>query len=183
LVLERAGIAFRRDPADLDEDVLKARYRHTESADTVALALSEAKAGAVSKRHPGAWVIGADQMLVCDGRRFDKPKDKAEARAHLLALRGRSHDLISAVCAVQDGAVAWRHVERTTMTMIPFSDAFLEKYLQDAGSEVLDSVGAYRLEGPGARLFSEIDGDYFTILGLPLLPLLAFLREAGVIEV
>lgn len=184
MILERAGIPFVRDPADVDEDALKTEFRRrNEPVESAALALSQAKALHVSKRRPGAFVIGADQMLVCGGRWFDKPKDKNEARDHLLAMRGRSHELISGVCVARDGGVLWNHVETTVMTMIPFGDGFLKSYLEEAGPEVLESVGAYRLEGAGARLFARIEGDYFTILGLPLLPLLAFLREAGVIAV
>ncbi len=151
------------------------------SASETALALAEAKAHAVSGRHNDAWVIGADQMLVCEGRWFDKPADKNEALTHLKTLRGRGHDLISAVCVAKNHEIDWRHVESTHLTMLDLSDAFFEDYLAKAGPEVLESVGAYRLEGVGAQLFSKIEGDYFTILGLPLLPLLAYLREAELI--
>jgi septum formation protein len=120
-------------------------------------------------------------MLVCDGAWFDKPADAQEARGQLLALRGRRHELVSAVCVMRDGETLWHRVERPALTMRAFSEAFLDDYLARAGSDVLGSVGAYRLEKIGIQLFQRIEGDYFAILGLPLLPLLEFLREHGVI--
>jgi len=144
--------------------------------------LARAKAEAVARRHPGALVIGADQILESDGRWFEKPKDAADAAATLKALAGRTHRLISAVAVSRDDGTAWEHVETARLTMRRLSDADIGRYLKDAGPAVLESVGAYRLEGIGARLFTAIDGDYFTILGLPLLPLLGFLRAASAID-
>ena len=183
LVLERAGLTFKRAPAHVDETAIKQKCRDQgDNVQTTAMALAQAKAQAINPQYPGAWIIGADQMLVCDGRWFDKPVDMAEARSHLRALRGKTHELISAICVVRDDHVVWQDVSRAQLTMISFSDDFLENYLDRSGPEVLESVGVYRLEGLGPQLFSKIDGDYFTILGLPLLPLLAFLREADVVN-
>ncbi|MGY8990427.1 MAG: Maf family protein [Rhodospirillales bacterium] len=191
LVLERAGLTFKRDPADIDESIIKQHYQDQEKdapnlalnhAEAAAQALANAKALAISPRHPTAQVIGADQMLVCNGRWFDKPANLSEAREHLKALRGQTHELISAICIAVNDKIVWQHVESTQLTMLSFSDAFLETYLERSGSEVLESVGVYRLEGLGPQLFSEIDGNYFAILGLPLLPLLSYLRDIGVID-
>jgi septum formation protein len=124
-------------------------------------------------------VIGADQVLNLGGRIFDKPASAHEARRHLLELRGRSHILETAVCCAAADNIVWRHLGRATLTMRMFSDAFLDDYLSRTGSDVLTSVGGYRLESLGAQLFDAVEGDYFTILGLPLLPLLDFLRRQG----
>ncbi|MCC7046665.1 MAG: Maf-like protein [Alphaproteobacteria bacterium] len=181
-LLRRAGVAVAIEPARLDESEIKASMRaQGATAAAVADALAEAKAGRVAGRHAGALVIGADQMLTCDGRWYDKPADRAAARRQLLEMRGRPHELISALCVVRDGTCLWRHRETATMAMRAFSEAFLDDYLDKAGQEVLESVGAYRLEGPGIQLFQRIDGDFFAILGLPLLPLLAYLRAEGVV--
>jgi septum formation protein len=119
--------------------------------------------------------------LECDGILFDKPSDLAAARSQLMALRGREHRLLSAVVLVRDGERVWHHVDRATLTVRDFSTDFLDRYLRSAGDTALSSVGAYQLEGVGAQLFAAIDGDYFTILGLPLLPLLDILREQGIL--
>ena len=181
-LLCNAGIEVIRDPAAIDEDSVKESFRYrNELASQAAMALAELKAQQVSQRHKDALVIGADQMLQCGGIWFDKPPDLDHARGHLNALRGRTHELLSAVCVVRDGEVLWRHLESAQLTMRPFSDAFIEEYLAAAGDAVCASVGAYQLEGRGAQLFSCIKGDYFTILGLPLLPLLGFLVNHGVV--
>jgi len=143
-------------------------------------ALARAKAEAVSFRHSSALVIGADQILECTGIWFDKPPDATAAGRQLGYLCGRTHRLVSAVCVACDGQILWQVVETARLTMRPLSEAAIAAYLVKAGSEVLDSAGAYWLEGLGAQLFSEIEGDYFTILGLPLLPLLAFLRQCDI---
>jgi septum formation protein len=176
-VLENAGFVVERLPASIDEDAVKQAFR-AEGGDAAscATALAEAKAARISQRRTGSLVIGADQMLVCGDVWFDKPPDLDHARAQLLALRGRSHELISAVCAYRDGQNLWHTVDRARMTMRPFSDAFVDGYLAAVGKDALTSVGAYRLEGLGAHLFSRVEGDFFSILGLPLLPLLDFLR-------
>jgi septum formation protein len=176
-LLENAGVKVTRVPAAIDEAEVKEAFRR-EGADaaTCAVALATAKAERVSRRHRGAFVVGADQMLVCGDVWFDKPPDLDHARAQLIALRGRTHELVTAVVVFRDGADLWHHVARAHLTMRQFSDAFLDAYLAAAGESVLGSVGAYQLERLGAHLFTRIEGDYFTILGLPLLPLLDFLR-------
>ena len=181
-MLRDAGVAFVVDSASVDEHRVRESLRE-ECADTAAatIALAELKAAQVSARHPGAVVIGADQILDCDGRWFDKPADAAQARSDLLALCGRDHRQYSGVCVVRDGATLWAHADRTVLTMRPFTDDFLEAYLAAAGDAVLASAGAYQLEGLGAQLFSAVEGDYFTVLGMPLLPLLEILRGHGVI--
>jgi septum formation protein len=179
-LLSGAGVAFIQDPADVDETALKQSMGDDgQSGASIANALAVEKAQTVSNRQPGCLVIGADQMLECDGQWFDKPEDMAQAREALRSLRGKTHTLRASVCVVRDGAMLWSHDEAAHMTMRPFSDDFLDAYLSMAGARVLQSVGAYQLEGPGAQLFDNIDGDYFTILGLPLLPLLRFLRMEG----
>jgi septum formation protein len=181
-VLRQAGLAIRQDPAGVDEEAVKRSLR-AEGADAahVATTLADLKAQQVSRRHPDAFVIGADQMLECNGVWFDKPPDIDHARAHLMSLRGRTHELITAAVVVRSGARIWQHVDRAALTMRPFSDAFIEHYLQAVGDEACSTVGAYRLEGTGAQLFSRVEGDFFTILGLPLLPLLDFLRGHGIV--
>jgi septum formation protein len=179
-MLEGAGLAFEVEIPRVDEAAAKASLRAEglkprEQAD----ALAELKALSVSRRRPG-FVIGADQMLAIEGETLDKPNDAGEARQHLLRLRGRTHELITAAVVAREGAVVWRHIETPKLKMRGFSDAFLEDYLAQAGDEVLRSVGAYQLEGLGAQLFERVEGDYFSVLGLPLLPLLAFLREHGI---
>jgi septum formation protein len=180
-LLQHAGVQFRAEPAQIDETEVKDSLR-AEQADAAAAAetLAELKAIRVSRRAPGALVIGADQILECEGRWFDKPPDRAAAAAHLRALGGKTHALVSAVCVVRDGVRIWHHREAARLTMRPLDAAFIESYLDAAGPQVLETVGAYRLEGLGAQLFTKVSGDYFTILGLPLLPLLGFLREHGV---
>ncbi len=181
-LLQRAALDIVIDTANVDEAEIKAAFQgERRPAAECAIALAEAKASRVARRHPGALVIGADQMLVCDGTWFDKPRDLSEARAHLSALRGRRHELVSAVCVMRDTTRLWHFVDRPALTMRPFSDTFLDEYLALAGDAVLGSVGAYQLEGRGIQLFSRIEGDYFAILGLPLLPLLDFLRGHGMV--
>lgn len=181
-MLTDAGVPFAVDVPRVDEDGIKAALR-AEGAPPgdVAEALAELKAGRVTARHPGALVVGCDQMLACEGAWYDKPADRAAARDQLLALRGKTHELISCAVVVRDGERLWHHIDRARLTMRPFTDAFLDEYLDRAGDDVLHSVGAYQLEGLGAQLFSRVQGDYFTILGMPLLPLLDFVRNHGVV--
>lgn len=181
-LLAAAGLTFAIEPSAVDEDEIKARAMACGlNAEATALELALAKAKAVSARHPGAFVLGADQMLSCDGRWFDKPRDQAEARENLLFLRGREQHLISAVAIARDGKPLWETVDLAKLWMRPFSERFLDDYLECAGDEVLLSVGGCRLEDAGIQFFERIDGDFFTILGLPLLPLLSFLRSQGLL--
>lgn len=179
-LLAAAGIAAVREAAGIDEDAIKAACRRDgRDAGSCAVALADAKALRVGARHPNALVIGADQILECDGRWFDKPADRAAARAQLEDLRGRAHELATAACVARDGAVLWHVLERPRLAMRRFSDTFLDDYLDAVGDEALASVGAYQLEGRGVQLFERVEGDFFSILGLPLLPLLRFLRAEG----
>jgi septum formation protein len=181
-LLTAAGLSIARATAAVDEAEVKAALKaEGASAARVAEALAELKAVKVSRRHPGALVVGCDQMLERDGRWFDKPDSLAAARDQLLALAGRDHRLLTSIAVVRDGARLWHHSESATLTMRSFSDGFLDAYLAAVGDAALASVGAYQLEGPGAQLFAHIRGDYFAILGLPLLPLLDFLRNHGVV--
>lgn len=180
-MLEQAGVSAVLDKPLVDEDEVKAAGRaEGVSADIVAEALAELKAQRITRRHPGALVVGADQMLECEGRWFDKPADRAAARAQLLDLRGKTHRLVSCAVVVRDGERMWHRIDSARLTMRNFSEAFLDEYLDRVGDDVLHSVGAYQLEGLGAQLFHRVEGDFFTILGLPLLPLLGFLRVHGV---
>jgi septum formation protein len=179
-MLEQAGISFMVDVAAVDEQaVTESLAAETRNPARAAEVLAELKAVRVSGRHPGALVIGADQMLDCEGVWFDKPADRAAARAQLLALRQKAHRLTSAVAAVRDGRRVWHHTESARLTMRNFSETFLDSYLDQAGEAVLSSVGAYQLEGLGSQLFLSVEGDFFTILGLPLLALMDLLRENG----
>ncbi len=181
-MLARAGVAFEVDAALIDEYEVKGAFRaKRRDAGDCAMMLAETKAARVAPRHRSALIIGADQMLLCGGAWLDKPRDLDEARRHLQALRGRTHELPTAVAVMRDEQVLWRHIERPRLTMRDFSRAFLDDYLAVVGDDALTSVGAYRLEGRGAQLFTDIEGDYFSILGLPLLPLLDFLRCHGVV--
>jgi septum formation protein len=177
-LLARAGIEAVLDPAAVDEDEIKASMRAAGAPpEDTAEALAELKAKRVSARRRGALVIGADQMLVCNDVWFDKPPDRAHAHAQLAALAGKTHRLVSAVVVVRDGAPLWHHHDEARLTMRPFDDAFIARYLDAVGDAAMRSVGAYQLEGLGVHLFARVEGDWFTILGLPLLPLLGFLRE------
>jgi septum formation protein len=175
-----AGIKFDAAALPIDEEQIKLSMRQTgASAMDTAIALAELKAYRVSVTQPERLVVGADQMLDADGEWMDKPKDRAQAKEQLLRMRGKTHCLISAVVVFRGGQRLWHNVSTATMTMREFSDQFLNEYLDKGGDGLLSSVGAYKLEGMGVQLFSAIDGDYFTILGLPLLPLLDFLRNHG----
>jgi septum formation protein len=178
-LLSAAGVTFDVESSGLDEDSIKAALlAEAFSPRDIADALAEGKAIKVSRRCRGL-VIGADQTLDLDGKLFDKPVDLAQAREHLTALRGRSHTLHSAVVIARDGAPIWRYLASATLTMRPFSDAFLSAYLEKNAEAALSSVGGYQLEGAGIQLFSRIEGDYFAILGLPMLGLLDHLRLQG----
>lgn len=181
-LLHRAGLQCRAERAGVDEyEIKRALRREGAGAAKAAEALAELKAVKVSRRYSGALVIGADQLLVCAGEWFDKPADIDQARAQLSALRGRTHELVTAVVVVRDGTRLWHHLAQPRLHMRAFSDAFLDHYLAVVGAAACESVGAYQLEGLGAQLFSQLEGDYFAMLGLPLLPLLDFLRHHGVV--
>nr|WP_082496036.1 Maf family protein [Brevundimonas sp. Leaf363] len=179
-VLDGAGVPFTARPSSVDEAALKPTLAHLSPAD-LALALAEAKALDVSRAEPDAWVLGADQTLELEGGSMDKAEDLAEGRARLAAMAGRTHSLHAGLALAKGGQVIWTHLGRADLTMRPLSDAFLDAYMADEGPQALSSVGVYRLEGPGAQLFERVEGDYFTILGLPLWPLLAELRRIGII--
>jgi len=161
----------------MDEAAIKRIFQADRAAAAdCALALAEAKAQEVGRHHQHALVVGADQILVCGGRWFNKPTDLGDARDQLQALRGRTHELVTAVCAVRETTRIWHTVTSAKLTMRHFSDTFLNAYLGAERAAILGSVGGYRLEGRGIQLFADIQGDYFAILGLPLLDLLSFLR-------
>jgi septum formation protein len=180
-VLKGAGVPFETAVSGVDEDSVKmALLAEGQDARAIAEALAELKAVKISRGRPGL-VIGADQTLEFEGGLYDKAETLEAARARLKMLRAKPHQLHSAVVVAQDGAPIWRELVSATLTMRDFTDAFLEDYLASEGEEALGSVGCYRLEGPGAQLFSKIEGDYFTILGLPLMGLLELLRNHGVV--
>lgn len=178
-MLAAAGVDALRDPADIDEAALMPAQTDAESA---ALALAGLKALFVSQRHSGALVLGGDSILDFEGEHISKSPDVAAAKALLARLSGRSHRIVSAAVLVRDGTVLWRHVGVGTLTMRPLSEAFLDAYLAAEAPTVLASVGCYHLEGRGAQLFDRIDGDFFSILGLPLIDVLAALREQGLLS-
>lgn len=181
-LLEAAGLEVEALPAAVDEAAIKesARAEGLSPADA-ALLLADAKAARIARKHPDALVIGADQLLVCGPDWFDKPPDVSQARRQLLRLRGHAHELVTAVVAWREGQRAWHHVATPRLVMRDFSEAFLDGYLAREGAFVTQSVGAYRLEGMGVQLMRDIRGEHSAILGLPLLPLLAYLRDSGAI--
>ncbi len=179
-MLRNAGVEFEIVPAHADEDALK-RSMAGQPAEDIADALAELKALAISTNHRDALVLGADQILDFEGGIVSKSENMEEAARLLRRLRGKAHRLVTAAVLAQNGAAIWRHVEISTLHMRAFSDAFLQTYLAGEGEELLSGVGCYRLEGRGSQLFERVEGDYFAILGLPLLPLLAALRERGIL--
>jgi septum formation protein len=179
-LLTAVGVSFEVRPARIDERAVEdPLIKAGVGSVGIAEALAAAKAKSVAEGEPGALVVGADQVLERDTERWHKPASLAEARRQLEALSGRRHQLHSAVAVVKGGTTAWRHVESATLTMRKLSPSFIDWYLAAVGDAALASVGAYQIEGPGIQLFERIEGDYFAILGLPLLPLLAFLRGEG----
>jgi len=182
-VLREAGVSFSIHAAAIDEAAVKTSMRASDrSALDTAQALADLKASQVSSKYPEALVIGGDQILACGSHWLDKPKNLTGAREQLLLLRGREHRLLTAVSAARAGNVVWRFCVTSELVMRDFSDDFLDNYLESEKSNVCKSVGGYRLEGPGIQLFSRIGGVYFDILGLPLVSLLNFFRQEGVIQ-
>jgi septum formation protein len=182
-LLRAAGLRFTAEPAAVDETaVIESLAAEKAKPRDVADVLAELKALKISHRHPQATVIGADQVLSLGSEMFQKPGDRDGARVQLQRLRGRTHVLSSAVCVARGGSVVWRVVEEARLTMRAFSDEFIDAYLVEAGEDILGSVGAYHVEGLGIQLFSKIEGDAFTIQGMPLLPLIDFLRTHGMVR-
>lgn len=179
-LLRAAGLRFEQRPAWVDEEAVKAAMRAEQSPpEDCALTLAGLKASRI--RDEDVLVIGSDQLLVCEDAWFDKPVDQPAARAQLERLRGRSHELVTAVVCHRGGREVWHHVARPRLSMRRFSDAFLDAYMVAEGDALLASVGAYRLEGLGVHLFDRIEGEHAAILGLPLLATLGFLRQHGVL--
>lgn len=181
-ILDGAGLDYEViirpvDEASIKEAMLAENSRLRDIAD----ALAEAKAMRVSRQESGL-VIGADQIMVMDDQLFDKPKDMDEVRARLISMRGKKHELIGAVVICENGAPVWRHICRTKLWVRDFSDAFLDWYIETEGEALTKSVGAYRFEGPGSQLFEKVEGGFFAILGLDLLPVLDYLRNRGVVK-
>lgn len=177
-MLEAAGVPFLALPAALDERALEAELAHA-APDAVALALAGAKALAVSALHPGRLVLGSDSLVEVDGRRFDKPAHRDEAATHLRLFSGREMRLHSAAALARDGVVVWSHAALARLQVRPLSEAFIADYLSHEWPQVAGCVGVFRIEGRGVQLFENIEGDHFTVLGMPLLPVLAALRAQG----
>jgi septum formation protein len=182
MLLANAGISFEAVPADIDERALQ-KNSGLSVPDEIAGLLAREKACFVSAKNPGRYVVGADQTLALANRLFSKPASRAQAAEQLRLLAGRTHELHSAVAVARDGKIAFSDVVVARMTMRRLDESEIGAYLDQAGQAVTTSVGAYQLEGLGVHLFERIDGDHFTILGLPLLPLLAFLRGEGLLNV
>ena len=181
-VLAAAGLRVEAMAAHVDEAAIKACARaEGASAGEAAMLLASLKAERIARRYPDALVIAGDQILVCGEQWFDKPVDIDEARDHLRALRGKTHTLETAVLCQRGEWRVWQHLARPRLTMRDFSDAFLEQYLAREGAVLTTTVGGYRVEGPGVQLFERIEGEHGAIMGLPMLPLLEFLRQHGVL--
>ena len=183
-LLAGAGLEFQTCPADIDEAAIRDQgLAAGHDAARIAGDLATAKARAVATRSPGALVLGSDQVLLHGDALLSKPDDRSEAGAQLRRLRDGTHKLVSAAAILRDQQLLWRHAQSVELSMRDFSDAFLDDYLDRAGDVVLGSVGTYHLEGLGAQLFTRVDGDYFTVLGLPLLAVLQALRDIGYLDV
>lgn len=181
-MLEQAGLAFSVDVPNIDEAGIKAAMKaQAATAGDVALALAEFKGQRIAARHLQSYIIAADQMLVLDDLWFDKARDRADAARQLEMLSGKSHRLVSAVMVFHQGQRIWHSLDEATLTLRPLSAGFIDSYLERAGAAALGNVGCYAIEGLGAQLFERVEGDFFTIQGLPLLPLLSFLRDHGLV--
>ena len=183
-ILKGAGLAFTAVPARIDETALiESLIAEGATPREIADALAEAKTLKVARSAPpDAIVLGADQLLVCEGRIFEKPRDRAEARSHLAFLSGKRHELVGGVVAARAGAAIWRHISTARLTMRAMDETFINDYLDEAGEDILASVGCYHLEGLGPHLMTRIEGDFFAILGLPLLAVLDMLRTQGALR-
>ncbi|MBA4767817.1 MAG: Maf family protein [Porphyrobacter sp.] len=179
-MLDAAGVAYESIPADIDERAVEAGLVGAAPPE-VAEALAVAKAAAVAALHPGALVLGSDSLVVCEGRRFDKPGSRDEAGEHLRFFSGKVMELHSAAALVKDGGCEWSHASLARLHVRELSEDFIAAYLDMEWPAIGHTVGAFRIEGPGVQLFTEIEGDQFTVLGMPLLPLLGALREEGVL--
>ncbi len=178
LILRNAGVDFEPMAPAIDEEALKRQLRKQSlTAREQVAALSEAKALSISKAKPGRLVLGCDQMLLREDSVFDKPFDRQDARQHLRMLSGRSHILLTGAALAEDGVVIWHTLSEPRLTMHALTEAEIETYLDRMGEAAFTSVGAYQIESLGAQLFSQIEGDWFAILGLPLLPVMNFLRQ------
>ncbi len=176
-MLDQAGVDYRAVPATVDEPAIAAAHEGKDFE--LALALAEAKAAEVSARHEDQWVIGGDSVISVEGRRFAKPSDREEAAAHLRFFSGRPMRLVSAVALARGGAIEWNHIADAVLHVRPLSEDFINAYLDFEWPAVAYCVGVFRMEGRGVTLFDEVEGDHFTILGMPLLPLLGALRDYG----
>jgi septum formation protein len=181
-ILLNAGVDFRTHFSNIDETAIKENSK-LGSPEELALKLAVLKAKKISNLNNDAFVIGADQVLECEGSLYDKPINSAEASCHLKALRGKTHRLISSVCVVCNNKTLWDVTDSVNLTMRDLSDEFIQSYLTQVGTDIFSSVGGYRLEDLGAQLFTRVDGDFFTVLGLPLLPLLEFLRSKQILNI
>lgn len=184
-LLSNAGVPFRAIPAEIDEDALKNAYLKNASnpseLESLALYLAQEKAKDVSSRHPEALILGADQILLFEGQVFNKPRDADDLRQNLKILRGKTHQLINGTTLFRDRDEIWSQTKTCRLTMRDFSDAFIDSYIEAMGDSVLACVGGYQFEAMSVQLFDHVDGDYFTILGLPVLDLMDPLRNAGVL--
>ena len=178
-LLEAAGVSFMTVTSDVDE--YKIKQEHTGSVESLCLKLAQAKAYAVSSLYPYSYVLGTDQVLDCNGQIFDKPNSLQDVRTQLCQLNGHRHRLVNGLVIVKGSKEQWTYTEFATLKIRKLSDAFLDDYIKQIDDNLLSSVGGYQLEGRGSQLFEYIDGDYFTILGLPLLPLLAYLRQIHIL--
>ena len=182
-LLKNAGVVFRTVASGIDEAAIKQKFKLDEKCpNEVALALATAKAISVGTQYPGNTIIGSDQLLVCDGQWFDKPTCMETARDQLECLSGRVHKLVNATVITKNGASIWNYQNTVNVEMRELSIGLIDEYLAKEGGAVCETVGAYKLEGHGAQLLTKVDGDFFSILGLPILPLLGFLRERDILR-